>query len=71
MDKNEIIKSINAEGFVKDLMNFIFDYGLGTYSKTDTYDYIVYIANKHSNDAFLIQTAILIMPFFLRCPKLK
>ncbi len=52
MDKNEIIKSINAEGFVKDLMNFIFDYGLGTYSKTDTYDYIVYIANKHSNDAF-------------------
>ncbi len=59
MSKNEIIKtkdniieSINAEGFVKDLMNFIFDYGLGTYSKTDTYDYIVYLANKHSNDAF-------------------
>ncbi|UTC63307.1 hypothetical protein E4O05_05325 [Treponema sp. OMZ 787] len=52
MDKNEIIKSINAEGFAKDLMNFIFDYGLGTYSKTDTYDYIVYLANKYSKEAF-------------------
>ena len=39
--KNDIIASINTEAFVKDLMNFIFDYGLCTYSKTDTYDYLV------------------------------
>lgn len=50
--KDEIIESIDAEAFVKELMHFIFDYGLGTYSKTDTYDYIVYLANKHSKDAF-------------------
>lgn len=51
-EKDNIIKSINAEAFVKDLMHFIFDYGLGTYSKTDTYDYLVYLANKHSKDSF-------------------
>lgn len=52
MDTNQIIKSINTEGFAADLMNFIFDYGLGTYSKTDIYDYIVYLANKHSKSSF-------------------
>ena len=51
-EKDNIIKSINTEAFVKDLMHFIFDYGLGTYSKTDTYDYLVYLANKHSKDSF-------------------
>ena len=51
-NKNKIIESINTEAFVKDLMHFIFDYGLGTYSKTDTYDYLVYLANKHSKDSF-------------------
>ena len=50
--KDTIIESINADAFVKDLMNFIFDYGLGTYSKTDTYDYLVYLANKHSKVSF-------------------
>lgn len=50
--KDTIIESINADAFVKDLMNFIFDYGLGTYSKTDTYDYLVYLANKHSKASF-------------------
>ena len=70
-NKDKIIESINTEAFVKDLMHFIFDYGLGTYSKTDTYDYLVYLANKHSKDSFLTPTAILIMPFFLRCLKQK
>ena len=51
-EKDTIIESINTEAFVKDLMHFIFDYGLGTYSKTDTYDYLVYLANKHSKDSF-------------------
>ena len=51
-NKDKIIESINTDAFVKDLMHFIFDYGLGTYSKTDTYDYLVYLANKHSKEAF-------------------
>lgn len=52
MEKNKIIESIDTQGFTADLMNFIFDHGLGTYSKTDIYDYIVYLANKHSHDSF-------------------
>lgn len=69
--KEKVIESINAEAFVNDLMHFIFDYGPGTYSKTDAYNYLVYFANKHSADAFSIQTAILILPFFLRFQKQK
>ena len=63
MSKNEIIKtkdniieSINAEGFVKDLMNFIFDYGLGTYSKTDTYD-AFFDTNSNFDNALLFKVS--------------
>jgi hypothetical protein len=47
------IKTINYEALGKDLLNKVMDMGLGTFSKTDIYDYILYIANKNSSDKFL------------------
>ena len=50
---DKIIESINYKEFSTELLKKIFEMGIGTYSKNDMYDYILYVANKHSSERFL------------------
>ena len=50
--EKDIIASVQADAFTQELLQFIINTGVGTYSKTDIYDYIVYLANKHSSNSF-------------------
>lgn len=52
MNEKDILSSVQADKFTQDLLQFIINTGVGTYSKTDIYDYIVYLANKHSKNKF-------------------
>ncbi|MEL3900581.1 MAG: hypothetical protein P1P67_08720 [Treponema phagedenis] len=52
MNGKDLIASVQADAFTQELLQFIINTGVGTYSKTDIYDYIVYLANKHSNNIF-------------------
>jgi hypothetical protein len=50
---NKLTESKAAEPFKNELMERILELGLGTYTKNDLYDFILYLANKHSSLKFL------------------
>jgi hypothetical protein len=53
MARYKLTETIAAEAFRDELIDRILDLGLGSLSKNDLYDFILYLASKHSSTAFL------------------
>lgn len=49
----DIIAQIDASQFTRDFLGKILELGIGTYSKNDLYDFILYTANKNDPGQFL------------------
>jgi hypothetical protein len=47
------IEKMDTTSFTKDLLDKIKDTGIGTFTKNDIYDYILFLANKYSSEEFL------------------